>query len=307
MNIVFYLFILNIEKQTHFLKIMSDSDSDTGMPEDFMPEGYPGMEQPQPEEHLWLGTLSGTESVLKFEGCDDAESSLILKRATLDGDCDDDSRHVVQVISLDHTDSRIHGTLCSLSLKNNCSVSLDSMVISPPTAFKLVKGKGPLTLLGNLMKETDAGLESDFEEEDEEAEEVNGVEMVNGAAKIEEMETSSEEGGDEETEEQAEKENKQPAAVVAAEASKKRKSQDTASSNNKKPKTEDIKAKIEANKDKPARPAIKNAKDLIDAIKNAKGGRPSKRGKFENWVKNQFKVDNKDWTDKAWKAVNESK
>merc|ERR1712050_109721 len=99
------------------------------------------MGPPQTEEHVFFATLSKENKIFKFEGCDDAESSLILKRATLDADCDDESRHVVEIIGLDHTDARIQGTLCSLTLKNNCSVTLSDFVLSPPTAFKLVKGK----------------------------------------------------------------------------------------------------------------------------------------------------------------------
>merc|ERR1711862_106536 len=138
------------------------------------------------EEHIWLGTLSKSNSVLKFEGCDD------------------ESRHVIEIISLDHEDKRISGTLCSLSLKNSCSVSLDSLTISPPTAFKLLKGDGPLTISGNLMKEPDLSLLDESEEDLlNGAENEEELEDEEEAAKIEEMETSSEE--------ESEKENKKPA------------------------------------------------------------------------------------------------
>jgi len=280
---------------------MSESDSDQEMPQDYMPGGFPGMEEPKPEEHVWLGTLSEKSNILKFEGCDDAESSLILKRATLDADCDDESRHVVEIIGLDHTDARIQGTLCSLTLKNNCSVTLSDFVLSPPTAFKLVKGKGPLTICGNLMKEMSMN-DSDLEEIEEDEALANGE---NG--KVEEMETSSEEEAEVEAEaEEPKKANGKP--------NNKRKSADTNGDSPQKPPSkspkkdkDEVKAKIDANKEKPDRKPIKSAKDLIEAIKASKGGKPSKRGKFDNWVKNQFKVDNKDWTEKAWKAVQEAK
>lgn len=288
---------------------MSDSDSADDMPSGYedMPEdfGLGGEPEPQPEEHLWLGSLSKDSNVLKFEGCDDAECNLILKRATLDADCNDESRHVIQIISLDHEDKRIEGTLCSLNLNSNCSVSLGDLVISPPTAFKLIKGEGPITMAANLMKEVDAGL---LEDEEDESEEMMNGEMINGQDdednKIEEMATSSEE---EEDIEEAEKENAKPQTTNP----NKRKLEDkeTTNKDNKKSKTNDsatIKARIDS-KDKSARPAIKNAKELIEAIKSSKGGRPSKRGKFDNWVKNQFKVENKDWVEKAWKTMNEAK
>jgi len=290
---------------------MSDSDSEN----QDLDNSYPDMSmpEPQPEEHLWLGTLSKDSNVIKFEGCDDAESNLILKRATLDGDCNDDSRHVVQIISLDHSDKRISGTLCSLNMKQGlCSIGLDSLVVSPPTAFKLIKGDGPLTLTANLMKEVDPSLldEEDEEDLDNIADRVNGdvedSDEEEDENRIEEMETSSEE--------EAEKENKKPqkaapkvaAVIKKPESPKKRKNDEEQKPDNKKPKmtASDVKAKIETNKDKPARAPITTAKELIEA-KASKGGRPSKRNKFNNWVKNQFKVDNSEWTEKAWKVLQE--
>merc|ERR1712178_102109 len=124
------------------------------------------MGPPQTEEHVFFATLSKDNKIFKFEGCDDAESSLILRRATLDAECTDESRHVIQVITLDHADNRIVGTLCSLKLDGSCSVSLDGISVAPPTAFKLLKGDGPITLCGNLMKEVDPELLPDMEEVD---------------------------------------------------------------------------------------------------------------------------------------------
>lgn len=303
---------------------MSDSDSDT---QDMPDYGDMSMGEPQPEEHLWLGTLSEENNVIKFEGCDDSESNLILKRATLDGDCEDTDRHVVQIISLDHGDKRISGTLCALGLKSgNCSVSLDSLVVSPPTAFKLLKGKGPLTLSGNLMKEPEPGMMPGDEDSDEGLDDIVG--RVNGDVGSSDEESVEADGPiieemkDGSSSEEEEKENKKPksspnktaSGPIKAEKKNAKKRKDTSvvkgeesPSSGKKAKIESVKAKIDANKDKPARDPITNAKQLIEAIQSSKGGRPQKRGKFNNWVKNQFKVENNDWADKAWKAVNEAK
>lgn len=283
---------------------MSDSDSNAS-DLDQMPNGfadYPGDlgQAPEPEEHLWLGQLSGKDKILKFEGCDDSDANLILKRATLDADCEDESRHVVQVISLDHTDSRIIGTLCSVGLNSNGgSVALDNLVISPPTAFKLIKGEGPLTITANLMKDAENGDEdilNDLAQEyGEEGEEISGESDMEDEPKIEEIkpeETSSEE----ETEKP-----KKPSPA------KKRKIEE-----DKKPapnsKKQDIKTKIESQKSlSKEKEAITDAKSLIEAIKAYKGGKPSKKNKFDNWVKNQFKVKDKGWIEQAWKVVQEGK
>merc|ERR1712130_661548 len=100
-------------------------------------------------------------------------------------------RHVIQVITLDHQDNRTTGTLCSLKLNGNCSVSLDGISVAPPTAFKLLKGDGPITLCGNLMKEVDPELLPDMEEVDSDEE------------AAEEEEVSEEESEEEENTEDA--------------------------------------------------------------------------------------------------------
>merc|ERR1711970_1478538 len=151
---------------------MSDSDGSeemNGMPTDmdFQNAGFGEQGPPQTEEHMWTATLSKDNKIVKFDGCDDAESTLILRRATLDVECEDEGRHIIQVISLDHEDNRITGSLCSLKLNGQCTVSLDGLSASPPTAFKLVKGNGPITLIGNLIKEIDQDLMPDDEVEEE--------------------------------------------------------------------------------------------------------------------------------------------
>merc|ERR1711920_365223 len=267
---------------------MSDTDSNASDLDQMPPFGdYPGNPAPEPEEHLWLGQLSSSEKILKFEGCDDSDANLILKRATLDAECEDESRHVVQVISLDHTDSRIIGTLCSVGLNSNGgSVSLDNLVISPPTAFKLIKGEGPLTISANLMKEVENneedilnGLAQEYGEDGEEISD-SGESDMEDEPKIQEIQK-------EDTSSEEEEQEKKPGP------------------NSKK---QDIKSKIESqsSKSKEKEP-ISSAKSLIEAIKAYKGGKPNKKNKFDNWVKNQFKVQDKGWIEQAWKVVQEGK
>lgn len=152
------------------MKPMSEQDSGNVMSEQDSDNVEP---KTGTEEHLWSGTLDKDNKVLKFDGCDDAEATLVLKRATLDSNCTDEGRHVVEIISLDHDDDVLIGTLCSLKLNGICSVSLDGLSASTPTAFKLVHGEGPITLMANLIKDYDQPLEKEEEdEEDEEDEEV---------------------------------------------------------------------------------------------------------------------------------------
>lgn len=290
---------------------MSDSDSNAS-DLDQMPNGfadYPGDlggHAPEPEEHLWLGQLSSKDKILKFEGCDDSDANLILKRATLDADCEDESRHVIQVISLDHNDSRIIGTLCSVSLNGNGgSVALDNLVISPPTAFKLIKGEGPLTITANLMKDAENGdedilndLAQEYGEEGEEISE-SGESDMEDEPKIEEIEEEKKPA-----ETSSEEEIEKPKKPSPAKKRKIVEDKKPAGPNSKK---QDIKTKIESQKSKTEKEAITNAKSLIEAIKSYKGGKPTKKNKFDNWVKNQFKVQDKGWIEQAWKVVQEGK
>jgi len=46
-----------------------------------------------------------------------------------------------------------------------------------------------------------------------------------------------------------------------------------------------------------------NFEELLAAVKGYKGGLPRKQAKFENWVKNTMKVDDKEWAKKAWDAT----
>merc|ERR1712189_108260 len=128
------------------------------------------MEPPSPlVERTFLKTLSEKDKIIKFDGIDDADCKLLLKLATLTADCEDESRHVVQIVTLNHEDQQVTGTLCSLNLEHNCSVSLDGFSVAPPLALKLVQGKGPISICGNLMIEVEMEeIESDESDENPE-------------------------------------------------------------------------------------------------------------------------------------------
>jgi hypothetical protein len=264
--------------------------------DEFGDEGAMG--PPQTEEHVFFATLSKENRIFKFEGCDDAESSLILRRATLDADCTDESRHVIQVITLDHQDNRVTGTLCSLKLNGGCTVSLDGVSVAPPTAFKLLKGDGPISICGNLMKEVDPELMPDMDGDSEEESEDN-------EADIEEVES-------EESEEEISAED-----VSAKVAELKRKSSGDAEVSVAKktkpaPKSPEkvVAAKIESvdntiNKKTGLKHKVyKDVDELVKAVLAHKGGRPKKQEKFENWIKHTFKVDDKKMASAAWALSN---
>ena len=240
------------------------------------------------ENFVWLGKLSAEQPMLKFEGCDDAhvcacdgcsDGHLKLKRATLDADCEDESRHVIELISLDHDENKCEGTLCSLNLNFNDTVALDDMIVSPPTAFRLVKGKGPITIIGNLVKEAE---DHEDEEETKERKEL-----------IEEIEKQK------------------------AENELKRKNESEEVKTNEEPEAKKrivIKAIVKNNDNSNGK--IENAQNLISQIKTDPGyaklchyyknGKTAKKNQFVNWVKNQFQCEVNDWVDQAWKVISKS-
>jgi len=294
----------------------SDSGSSDGDMKDFQGlNGFgdeAGMMPPKVEEHIFFATLSKDNKIFKFEGCDDAEASLILRRATLDAECEDAGRHVVQAISLDHADNRTVGTLCSLKLDGTCTVSLDGISVAPPTAFKLVKGDGPLTICGNLMKEVDNDLLPDDEDELEEiesaeemeegdSEEEAAITPADVMAKVSSLKADSNKRKPEPIKDDDSDTDSECEGETPAKKSKVTASQDSGVATNgdakpaKKPKKADKGEKKEHRK-------IESAEQLLAAIKAYKGGMPKKQQKFENWVKNTMKCDNKDWTKQAWAA-----
>jgi len=133
------------------------------------------------EDTFFMETLEG-ENLVQFQGLDECDTKLILRRATLGADCEDKGRVIVEVISKNFKDKKVNGPLCSLTLKSNCSVSLDCLCLTPPVAFKLTKGQGPVTLIGNVMKQIDPSLESDSEPEAQAEEEENAAQESDSAA-----------------------------------------------------------------------------------------------------------------------------
>ena len=155
-------------------------------------------------------------------------------------------------------------------------------------------------------------MEEDDEDLEAMADRINGEvdsDEEEDGPKIEEMETSSEEEPEKESAKKpSPAQNKKQNDKKKPEAQK-RKNEDAKNENkkdNKKAKT-DIKAKVEASKDKPAKAPIKNVADLLNVIKQTKGGRPSKKGKFCNWVKHQFKVEDSEMVEAAWNKLQASK
>merc|ERR1712032_768431 len=96
-----------------------------------------------PEEivsSVYIATVKGGET-FSFQGLDECDCQVVLKRATLHADCEDEGRVIVDVMAKDHKDKRVEGPLCSLNLNYLPSVSLENLSMEPPIAFKLSKGQ----------------------------------------------------------------------------------------------------------------------------------------------------------------------
>ena len=286
-------------------------------------------DEPVIEKHAWLGKLSAENPILKFEGCDDAhvcdcdgcsDGQLHLKRATLDVNCEDESRHVIEVKTFDHDEKQIEGTLCSLDLKFFHTSDLTDLIVSPPTQFRLVKGKGPITIIGNLHKEAEDhghGDEEGGENENDIEEIMNEVAMARAKRA---MERAKAEGRDVNEIVAEELKDSLPAEDDDEPAAKKPKigveaSVTSASSSNSKSKNSS--SNKESDSGNSSDNEIDSAQSLIKSIQADSGysklcnyykfGKQAKRNQFVNWVKKQFSCENEEWVEQAWKMISKNK
>merc|ERR1712071_624630 len=169
-----------------------------------------------------------------------------------------------------------------------CTVSLDGVSVAPPTAFKLLKGDGPVSICGNLMKEVDPELmpdmDGDSEEESESEESEEEISAEDVSAKVAELKRKSSGDAEVSMAKKTKPAPKSPEKVVAAK---------TESVDNTINKKTGLKHKV-----------YKDVDELVTAVLAHKGGRPKKQEKFENWIKHTFKVEDKKMASAAWALSN---
>ncbi|XP_077447576.1 nucleophosmin 1a isoform X2 [Stigmatopora argus] len=131
--------------------------------------------QMAPESFLYGCVLESGKEVVFNPDNDDFEHQLDLRMACVDPTTKDEL-HVVEVEGQDAEGEKVSAVLASLKPSTLPTVALGGFTITPPVAFRLKTGSGPIYLCGHhlVMLESDSSLDED-EDDDEEEE---GLEVI---------------------------------------------------------------------------------------------------------------------------------
>merc|ERR1712240_769549 len=133
-----------------------------------------GSFEPTEAQYLWGCELTRKNSsyVLPFPGNADPdhenqEHTLTIKSATLGIDAEEKERNVVEIRYFDREDKESRNVLASLTLgvQDFCRLDLRiSHMFGREVSLKLIKGSGPISIIGNHLVETfSAVTDEDFE------------------------------------------------------------------------------------------------------------------------------------------------
>lgn len=289
------------------------------------------VEEPMSPQTFLYGCVleSGKEVVFNPED-DDFEHQLDIRMACVDPSTKDEM-HTVEVEGQDMEGQKIKAALVSLKPSTLPSVCLGGFTITPPAVFRLKAGSGPIHISGQhlVMMEADHDFDEDEEDVEGEEEEVKNSKKrpasspaVKSQKKMK-MEEAEEEGDDDEDgeeddddedmeddDEEDEEESEEEETPVKA---KPMSSKPKAAQNGKSPKPttpakkeeKTPKGKGEKSPKTPATPkeplTLPEIKEkMMEAMK--KGiTLPKLQPKFENFVKNSYKVNDGKVVTELWK------
>ncbi|XP_062288766.1 nucleophosmin 1a isoform X2 [Scomber scombrus] len=281
-------------------------------------------EEPMAPQTFLYGCMleSGKDVVFNPED-DDFEHQLDLRMACVDPSTKDEL-HMVEVEGQDSEGQKIKAALVSLRPSTLPSVCLGGFTITPPAVFRLKAGSGPIHISGQhlVMMEADHSLyESDDDEEEEEELKTSKKRPANSPAaksqkrmKMEADEDDDDEDDDDEDdddededdEEESEEEEESPVKAKAT-PSKKAPAQNGKSPKPSTPAKQEKtpKGKGERTPKTPTTPKViltlpEIKEKLMEAVK--KGVTlPKVQPKFENFVKNSYKVADNKAVAELWK------
>ncbi|KAM9455571.1 nucleophosmin 1a [Clarias gariepinus] len=271
-------------------------------------------EQMGPQTFLYGCELKQGKEVTFNPEDDDFEHQLSVRMACVDP-ATKDELNVVEVEGQDSEGQKVKAVLATLKPSTMPSVCLGGFEISPPVIFRLRTGSGPVHISGQhlIMMSGDQSFDEDDEEEEEE-EMKSGVKRGASAAtkpskkmKMEEEDEDDDEEDDEDDEEDDEDEEeseeetpvkaKKPAAKPQT-PSQNGKSSTPAPKQNQK--TPDVGKKNEKQPQTPKSPKTPKTPQTPLGIPEIKAkmmasvekgvALPKLQPKFENYVKNGFKV-----------------
>ncbi|KAK6474744.1 nucleophosmin-like [Huso huso] len=260
-----------------------------------------------------------------------SEHQLSLRTVCVDGSTKDEL-HVVEVEGLNAEGEQIKATLAALKPSVHPTVSLGGFEITPPVVFRLKKGSGPIHISGQHLVALDNDMSSDEDDEDEDEEEmedyktaikrpanVQATKTIQKKMKLEEEDEDEEdeddydeEDDDDEDEEEDDDDEETPVKTKppqktptkGAPKENGKLSKPSTPAQKQEPKTPDGKGKEGP---KPKTPKSPKGPMSVSAIKEKmqstfKGGSlPKVETKFENFVKNCFKVEDQKTIQDLWK------
>ncbi|XP_061660237.1 nucleophosmin 1a isoform X2 [Syngnathoides biaculeatus] len=260
---------------------------------------------------------SGKEVTFNPKG-DGFEHQLDLRMACADP-ATKNELHLVEVEGHDSEGQKVTATLVSLNPATLPSVSLGGFTIIPPAVFRLTSGSGPIHISGQhlVLMESDQSLEDDEEDDiddDEEEEEEQealkaskkrpAASPVTKSQKKKKMEFDAEEEDDDEDDEDDDEEEETPAKAKPA----KKSAQNGKSPKATTPSTKQVKTPKQKADKSPKNPATPKETltlpeiqtKMTEAIK--KGIMlPKVQAKFENFVKNSYRVTDSKVIAELWK------
>ncbi|XP_077360357.1 nucleophosmin 1a [Festucalex cinctus] len=280
-----------------------------------------------PQTFLYGCVLQSGKDVLFNPDDDGYDHQLDLRMACTDP-ATKDELHLVEVEGRDAHGEKVAAVLVSLKPSTLPSVCLGGFTITPPVIFRLKSGSGPIHISGQhlLMMESDQSFEDDDDEEDEEEEEEEEVKVskkrpaVSPASKSEKkikLEVDADEDDDDEDDEddddyddddddddeEEEQAGKKPVKAKPAPKSRQNGKSVKAST----PASKKVKppAKKERSPKSPTTPKETLTLPEIQAkmTETVKKGvmLPKAQPKFENFVKNSYKVSDAKVIAELWK------
>jgi len=263
-----------------------------------------------PQNFLYGCKLEAGKAITFNPEDDDFEHQLDLRMACVDA-ATKDELHVVEVEGQDEEGQKVTAVLASLKPSTLPSVCLGGFTITPPAVFRLKVGSGPIHISGQhlVIMEGDQSFDEGEEEEDEEEEEDVPASkkrpatspMAKNQKKIKKDAKEDEDDDDDDDDEDDVEESPVPvkAKPKAKSPAQNGKSPKPVTPVKKEPKTTAKSPK--APKTPKKSPTFEEAKlQMLEFIKKGRA-LPKLQPKFENLVKNAYKVSDPKVLEDLWK------
>ncbi|XP_041079307.1 nucleophosmin-like [Polyodon spathula] len=275
----------------------------------------------RPQNYLFACELKAGKEVKFNPDENGSEHQLSLRTVCVDGSTKDEL-HVVEVEGLNAEGEQIKAMLAALKPSIHPTVSLGGFEITPPVVFRLKKGAGPVHISGQHLVALDNDMSSDDDDDDDEEMDYKtankrpanfqATKTIQKKMKMEDEEDDDEEEDDddddddeEEEEEETPVKTKPPQKTPTKGASKEngKLSKPSTPAQKQEPKTPDGKGKQGPKPKSPKSPkAPMSVSDIKEKMQSTfKGSLPKAETKFENFVKNCFKVEDQKTIQDLWK------